>query len=139
MSGAATGMQNCCSRAEWIRGVLQRARPGCSGAVAGIASPTTAVRRSAAGARLTPGATAWAFVCSAVPSSKVAGGVNRPAERSPERRPAARDERRGWSGERSAGLSGSHHLPRSQPASRLRRQPELCQQAAGVVIRMAVQ
>ena len=31
------------------------------------------------------------------------------------------------------------HLPHSQPASGLRRQPELCQQAAGVLIRVAVQ
>ncbi len=34
--------------------------------------------------------------------------------------------------------SADAHLPRSQPASGLRRQPELCQQAVGVLIRMAV-
>ena len=31
-------------------------------------------------------------------------------------------------------LQHIHHLPRSHPASGLRRQPELCQQAAEVVI-----
>ena len=30
------------------------------------------------------------------------------------------------------------HIPRSHPAFRLRRQPELCQQAARVMIRMGV-
>jgi hypothetical protein len=33
--------------------------------------------------------------------------------------------------------SHPHHLTRTQPAFELRRQPELCQQAAGVTIRTA--
>jgi hypothetical protein len=52
--------------------------------------------------------------------------VTRPINRDQFNSPSQRSER-------------IHHLPRTQPASGLRRQPELCQQAAGVLIRMALQ
>ena len=43
---------------------------GGSGAAAGTTAPTATVRRAAAGTRLAAGAATWAFVCSAVPSSR---------------------------------------------------------------------
>ena len=58
---------------RFTRLVLHRARAGWSGAAAVAAAASATVRRPATGTRLTT-VTAWAFVCSAVPSSKVAGG-----------------------------------------------------------------
>ena len=45
----------------------------------------------------------------------------------------------GWPDRCANVACDARDLPRSHPASGLRRQPELCQQAAGVLIRMAVQ
>jgi hypothetical protein len=77
-----------------------------AGTEAGTSSQPSAIRRSASGPRLTTRSTLWAFVCSAVPSSKAGGRTVQRIDR----------------------------LARRQPAFGLRRQPELCQQAAEVTI-----
>ena len=74
LSGVRTGTAITRAVRRPIRLVLHRARTGCTGAAVGSSAPSPAVRRPATGARLTPRSTTWGFVCSTVPSSKVAGG-----------------------------------------------------------------
>ena len=84
MSGSGVRMGTARIRAvrRRIQPASRRARSGCTGAAAGTTTRGSAVRRTATGARLGTGASALAFVCSAVPSSRPpVGSLGRPEHR----------------------------------------------------------
>ena len=85
--------------------------------VADTTTPASAVRRTATGTRLTTGTTTWAFVCSAVPSSKSpeAETGQRAKSVTQARRAQAEPARRCRSAGRSERL-GVLRLPHPEPA-----------------------